>query len=131
MRGQDLNLRPCGYEPHELTRLLHPAILGFIMTWSFLPHFITKGYELLMRTGADQTAFARGNVIYGITLPVLSQAMTRAIQTKNSSTAESSFAFEYAAHFALLAHQLLCFLAVKSSFLLAMLTPIFHAQQAQ
>jgi hypothetical protein len=25
LRGQDLNLRPCGYEPHELTRLLHPA----------------------------------------------------------------------------------------------------------
>ena len=26
LRGQDLNLRPCGYEPHELTGLLHPAI---------------------------------------------------------------------------------------------------------
>ncbi len=26
LRGQDLNLRPCGYEPHELTGLLHPAM---------------------------------------------------------------------------------------------------------
>ncbi len=25
LRGQDSNLRPCGYEPHELTGLLHPA----------------------------------------------------------------------------------------------------------
>ena len=25
LRGQDLNLRPRGYEPRELTRLLHPA----------------------------------------------------------------------------------------------------------
>ena len=24
-RGQDLNLRPSGYEPDELTRLLHPT----------------------------------------------------------------------------------------------------------
>lgn len=25
LRGLDLNQRPCGYEPHELTGLLYPA----------------------------------------------------------------------------------------------------------
>ena len=27
--GKNLNLRPSGYEPDELTRLLHPAMLSF------------------------------------------------------------------------------------------------------
>ena len=29
LRGQDLNLRPVGYEPTELTGLLHPAIHSY------------------------------------------------------------------------------------------------------
>lgn len=27
LQGKDLNFRPCGYEPHALTRLRHPAKL--------------------------------------------------------------------------------------------------------
>ena len=45
LRGVDLNHWPDGYEPSELTRLLHPAIR--IVSWFWFVLAITIGYELL------------------------------------------------------------------------------------
>ena len=42
LRGQDLNLRPLGYEPSELTGLLYPAIY---MVLGDQPHILTSVEE--------------------------------------------------------------------------------------
>ena len=40
-----MNLRPCGYEPHELTRLLHPAV-QFIIVAAYCGFFKSYGSNL-------------------------------------------------------------------------------------
>ena len=47
LRGQDLNLRPFGYEPNELTGLLHPASTVYVK-----PDFTYNGGESKIRTCA-------------------------------------------------------------------------------
>ena len=53
-RGQDLNLRPSGYEPDELPDLAYPPVPSSTSEVGF------RAFDVPVRTTADQAIPARG-----------------------------------------------------------------------
>ena len=50
LREKDLNLRPSGYEPNELTRLLHPA---FAIIGTYIPKLTGRLGDTVLQTSVS------------------------------------------------------------------------------